>query len=111
MQGQTGVDAEILSHVKQCLEGFSMLVFMNVTYREGGVDHVDTYYLGIYNFNLGRDSYFNLGYCDLSQLDPDALTEATINGFSFCKVGGEGKKGIACLDGFLAAEVQDNSPY
>lgn len=111
MQGQTGVDAEILSHVKQCLEGFSMLVFMNVTYRESEVDYVDTYYLGIYNFNLGRDSYFNLGYCDLSQLDPDALTEATVNGFSFCKVGGEGKKGIARLDGFLAAEVQDNSPY
>ena len=93
-----------------------MVVFLNVNYKgEGGNDQIDSYYLGIYNFNLGRDSYFNLGYCDLSQLDPEQLTAQTSNGFTFCKVGGtkEGvvQKGITPLDGFVAAEVQDNSPY
>ena len=111
MQNQVA-DPEITSHVKQCLEGFSMLMFMNVTYKDdGGTDHIDTYYLGIYNFNLGRDSYFNLGYCDLGQLDPDQLTEQTENGFAYYKVGGENASGIAPKDGFLAAEIQDNSPY
>lgn len=116
MQHQQNVDSEIMSHVKQCLEGFSMVVFLNVSYKdEGGNDQLDSYYLGIYNFNLGRNSYFNLGYCDLSQLDPEQLTAETVNGFTFCKVGGtkEGvvQKGITPLDGFVAAEVQDNSPY
>lgn len=110
MQNQTA-DPAITSHVKQCLEGFSFLMFMNVTYRENNIDYIDTYYLGVYNFNLGRDSYFNLGYCDLSQLDPDILTENTINGFAYYKVGGGNTSGIAPKDGFLAAEVQDNSPY
>jgi hypothetical protein len=116
MQNQQNVDPEISSHIKQCLEGFSMVVFLNVVYKdENENDQMDSYYLGIYNFNLGRDSYFNLGYCDLSQLDPEELTAETINGFAFCKVGGtkEGvvQKGITPLDGFVAAEVQDNSPY
>ena len=115
MQRQTG-SQEILSHVKQCLEGFSMVMFLNVTYKDqGGADKLDCYYLGIYNFNLGRDSYFNLGYSDLSQLDPEELTASTNNGFTFCKVGGikDGvvQNGINPLPGFIAAEVQDNSPF
>lgn len=110
MQNQVA-DPEITSHVKQCLEGFSMLMFMNVTYREDNIDYIDTYYLGVYNFNLGRDSYFNLGYCDLGQLDPDELTERTDNGFVYYKVGGENTSGITPKEGFLAAEIQDNSPY
>ena len=111
MQNLTG-DPDILSHIKQCLEGFSMVLFLNVTYKEGTEDRLDCYYLGIYNFNLGRDSYFNLGYCDLSQLDSEEFVE---NGFTFCKVGGikDGipQSGRTPLPGFIAAEVQDNSRY
>lgn len=111
MQNLEG-DPNIINHVRQCLEGFSMVLFLNVVYKDGSNDKLDCYYLGIYNFNLGRDSYFNLGYCDLSQLDSDNFE---VNGFTFCKVGGikngVTQKGMEPLDGFLAAEVQDNSPY
>lgn len=103
-----GVQQEIRAHIKQCLEGFATLVFLNVTWRDNsGIDHIDCYYLGIYNFNLGRGSYFNLGYSDLTQLDYRALdTSASSNhGFAFCIAN------TTPVRGFVAAEVQENSPY
>ena len=48
-------------HIKNCLTGFPVLVFINVD-NAGGVNDTRFYYVGIYNFNLGRESYFNLGY-------------------------------------------------
>ena len=109
--GNFSGDEKIIDHVKQCLEGFATLVFLNVNYRESDIDHTDTYYLGIYNFNLGRDSYFNLGYCDLSQLHVQTFEEQTDSYFKFCRVGGANERGINPVSGFIAAEVQDNSPY
>lgn len=102
------VQQEIRTHIKQCLEGFATLVFLNVTWQDiSGSDHVDCYYLGIYNFNLGRGSYFNLGYSDLTQLDYHVLdTSANSNhGFAFCVAN------TTPIRGFVAAEVQENSPY
>lgn len=103
----TGVDSKISSHVKQCLEGFSILVFLNVTWREQDIDYSSCYYLGIYNFNLGRDSYFNLGYTDLSQLDPDTLDASALSnhGFAFCIAD------RTPVPGFVATEIQDNSRF
>ena len=102
-----GVDELIQSHIKQCLEGFSMLLFLHVSYVESGKDYNDYYYLGIYNFNLGRDSYFNLGYSDLKQLNSQYLDESASNnnGFAVCVADRDP------VDGFVAAEVQDNSQY
>jgi hypothetical protein len=103
-----GVQQPIRTHIKQCLEGFATLVFLNVAWRdESNIDHVDCYYLGIYNFNLGRGSYFNLGYSDLTQLDYEELdTSANSNhGFAFCTAN------ITPKRGFVAAEVQENSPF
>ena len=102
-----GVENAIQSHIKQCLEGFSMLLFLKVVYREDLIDYSDYYYLGIYNFNLGRNSYFNLGYSDLKQLKSIELDDSALNhnGFALC---------IASVDpvqGFVATEIQDNSPY
>ena len=109
--GRIVADPEIRDHVKQCLEGYATLVFLNVVYRDDfGIDNSDFYYLGIYNFNLGRDSHFNLGYCDLSQLSAATLNDQS-GVFKFCKVGGSIGSGINPMPGFIAAEVQDNSSY
>jgi len=99
--------SDILKHVRQCLDGFPILMYLEVV--DGS--NVDTYYLGVYSFNLGRESYFNLGYCDLSQLNPDYIDNATNTSFSFTTVGYGDQKGLKPLDGFAAAEVQDNSKY
>lgn len=53
---KTGVDSkeDYAPYIKNCLLGFPVLVVFEVE---------DKYYImGIYNFNLGRDSYGNLGY-------------------------------------------------
>lgn len=48
-------------HIKNCLTGFPVLVFLHVDNNDGQSE--DKYYFaGIYNFNLGRKSYYNLGY-------------------------------------------------
>lgn len=43
-------------YIKNTLEGFPVMMY----FRIGGDDHI--YYFGVYNFNLGRSSYYNLGY-------------------------------------------------
>ena len=49
-------------HIKPCLTGFPILMFLGIKSTEGEVTSTSYYYLGIYNFNLGRESHFNLGY-------------------------------------------------
>lgn len=52
-------------YVKNCLTGFPILTFIKVnSLDENNNSKEDIYFLGIYNFNLGRDSYFNMGYYD-----------------------------------------------
>ena len=104
---QTGADELITSHVRKCLDGFPVLVYLEA--QSSNV--TDTYFLGVYSFNLGRDSYFNLGYSDLSQLDPNYLTDASNNTFSFTAVGAGDSRGINPIEGFVAAEVQDNVKF
>ena len=52
------------SFIKNTLEGIPILLyFMCIGKDSDGVtDITKTYYFGIYNFNLGRNSYYNLGY-------------------------------------------------
>lgn len=85
------------SYIKNCLQGFPVLVFVSLV-REGRSPLV--YYLGIYNFNLGRNSYFNLGYCDNSKL-PELL-----DGFNIYHV-----SDLNRIDTFMCAEVANNNPY
>lgn len=99
---QENVDGEIMSHVRQCLEGFPVLVYLELTDSNKIVED-EYYYLGVYNFNLGRESYFNLGYCDLSQLNGLKDTNDT---FVFTKV-----ETVNPLNTFVAAEVQGNRKY
>lgn len=88
-------------HVKKCLDGFPVILILNATTKDGANDY---YYLGVYNFNLGRQSYYNLGYCDLSTLGN--LPESTTNSFSFTTV-----DGINIFDNFVAAEIQGNTKF
>lgn len=99
---QENVDGEIMSHVRQCLEGFPVLVYLELTDSNKIVED-EYYYLGVYNFNLGRESYFNLGYCDLSQLNGLKDTNDT---FVFTKV-----ETVNPLNTFVAAEIQGNRKY
>ena len=64
----TGLSGSSLNgHVKKCLEGFPFLMFLCVEGKDAnGASKNDYYYLGIYNFNLGRGSWYNLGYSDIS---------------------------------------------
>ena len=64
------------SYIKNCLLGYPVLVFV----EDNDFDPVRYYYLGIYNFNLGRDSYFNMGYYNVNILDD--LTAVSIGGSS-----------------------------
>ena len=51
--------------IKNCLIGYPCIVILAVDYQVSG-SNTEYYYLGIYNFNLGREAYFNLGYRDLN---------------------------------------------
>lgn len=106
MGSQSG-NADILSHVRQCLDGFPVLMYLEVVLDS----KIDVYYLGVYSFNLGRESYFNLGYADLSQLKANYIEDCGDTSFSFTTVGQGNDRGLNPLEGFVAAEVQDNSKY
>ena len=97
---QNSASGEIKSHVRKCLEGFPVLVFLNLLDSEG-TDQC--YYLGIYNFNLGRGSHFNLGYSDLRLLEeiPDAG-----NSFTFGLV-----ESTSVNNKVAVAEIQNNRKY
>ena len=97
-----GVKEEIRNHVKQCLEGFPVLLYLELT-DSTGEKNPEYYYLGVYNFNLGRESYFNLGYCDLTQLNN---IENVSDTFMFTTV-----KSLDPLDNFIAAEIQGNNKF
>lgn len=61
-------------HIKNCLTGFPVLVFWHIDNNDGEVED-KFYFAGIYNFNLGRGSYFNLGY--YKEYDPHILSLMT----------------------------------
>ena len=62
-------------YIKNCLLGFPTLVFFAFsTKNEDDSISSKYYYVGIYNFNLGRDSLYNLGYYQLDTLDNHLFT-------------------------------------
>ena len=93
-------------YIKNCLIGFPVLVFIEVT---GSSGKSNIYYLGIYNFNLGRKSFFNLGYIDTTVLDEvvnvSNNTEGLSEGFQVYKLPEEKTNKIST---FLTAEITGN---
>lgn len=93
-------------YIKNCLIGFPVLVFIEVT---GYYGDSNIYYLGVYNFNLGRQSFFNLGYIDTTVLDEvvnvSNNTEGLSEGFQVYKLPEEKTNKIST---FLTAEITGN---
>lgn len=83
-------DGYYKNYIKNCLDGFPTLLFLcHVKTDKVTQETTSTYYyLGVYNFNLGRTSYYNLGYKDLSVFGDSShklLTNAG-NSFTFFKI-------------------------
>lgn len=94
------------THIKNCLEGFPCLIFVH---SSGDTKY---YYLGIYNFNLGRTSNFNLGYSDLRAL-PE-LTSSTSKDFhiySVAKTTTNQSYGSDIKQGLITAEIDGNEAW
>ena len=105
-----------VNYIKNCLLGFPVLIFIKVTY--GGNEKYEKYFfLGIYNFNLGRDSYFNMGYVSPSVLlnqsnINNSLLNADGNTFIVTYVSTTTEsKSFAFEKGVCVAEIQGGSPY
>ena len=100
------------SYVRNCLEGYPILLYLNVidTDKSTGEKSSKYYYLGIYNLNLGRESYFNLGYRDLSVFvnGKQKLLNDAGNSFTFYKIE---KDQDSNIKGLGVAEIQGGSPY
>lgn len=97
----TGSTGKYKNYVKNCLLGFVTLVFVNVTHED---TTTDCYYLGVYNFNLGRDSYMNMGYINPNVLDNYEIRD----GFGFYTITDDENKFV---DGLIVAEIQDNNTH
>ena len=100
------------NYIKNCLEGFPFLLYLCLVETNQDTQEVTQtyYYLGVYNFNLGRSSYYNLGYKDLSvfgDTNNHLLTDAG-NGFTFFKIN---KSENVLKNGLGVAEIQGNSNY
>lgn len=104
---KTGDNGKYKNYIKNCLTGFACLLFVQTNYRDPVSQEVSThvYYLGVYNFNLGRKSYYNLGYKSTNNLKTINLK----NGFGIYKINKDLNNKF--VDGLNVAEVQDNDPY
>lgn len=104
----TGSTGKYKGYIKNALIGFPCLVFVKESIGSGEDTKTNTYYLGIYNFNLGRNSYYNLGYLDLKQLENIGLDKNDGN-FKVYQVPIDSYN--TKLPGLYVAEVQDNNNY
>lgn len=103
-----------VNYIKNCLLGFPVLVFINVNRGEKS----NYYFLGIYNFNLGRDSYFNMGYYSPSILKDqqqivNTLNNANGNTFkvTYVSLENEQSSSLEVNDGVIVAEIQGGKEY
>lgn len=103
-----------LKYIRKCLEGYPLLVFMEVHY-DAGVDETgkeyaayqEYYYLGIYNMNLGRTSRFNLGYSTISESMWSKLKDSNNDTFTIASYS---KEDVEPITKFVSAEIQGNNP-
>ena len=95
-------------HIKNCLEGFPCLIFVH---SSGDLDY---YFLGIYNFNLGRTSNFNLGYCDLRAL-PELRSSTSdvyeFNIYSVARTSTSQQIGSEIKQDLITAEIDGNEAW
>lgn len=100
------------NYIRNCLEGFPMLLYLCVVKADSpsGEKTQTYYYLGIYNFNLGRSSYYNLGYKDLTVFGDrnNPLLQNAGDSFTFFKIN---QSENTLRQGLGVAEIQGGSNY
>ena len=111
-----GTGGPLAGHVKNCLDGFPCLVFIELVSENKVTETTESicYYQGVYNFNLGRESFFNLGYKDCNVFYDSSgnslLTDAGKDNSPFLLYALEASKD-KFKTGVVVAEIQGNSPY
>ena len=97
-------------YVKNCLEGFPIVVYICLSRTVNGTTTNKYYYQGVYNFNLGRTSYYNLGYKNIDVFvdKSNILVGNAGSSFTFYQVEVDDDN---IMNGLLVAEIQGNSPY
>ena len=71
------VPAEIRDKIKHTSEGFPCLVFIRFAPdAQGNIQQIK--FAGIYNFNLGRYAYYNLGLKILNSFTPEKVDGPTL---------------------------------
>lgn len=102
----TGAASQYKNYIKNCLEGFPCVIILNVDYEITG-STPEYYFLGIYNFNLGRGSYSNLGYINTSIFNAKLQSVTNNNPFLFFKTTTEEYE---LRTDFGCAEITGNDP-
>lgn len=103
-------DSVFKPYIKNCLEGFPILLFMHIVTEDPDTGLKDDvyYYFGVYNFNLGRESYFNLGYKDLRVFGDKTTLTGSGKDFVFYKINNDDN---TLREGLGVAEIQGGSNY
>lgn len=103
-------DSVFKPYIKNCLEGFPILLFMHIVTEDPDTGLKDDvyYYFGIYNFNLGREAYFNLGYKDLRVFGDKTTLTGSGKDFVFYKINNDDN---TLREGLGVAEIQGGSNY
>ena len=103
-------DSIFKPYIKNCLEGFPILLFMHIVTEDPETGDKDDvyYYFGVYNFNLGREAYFNLGYKDLRVFGDKTTLTGSGKDFVFYKINNDDN---ALREGLGVAEIQGGSNY
>ena len=93
---------------KTCLEGFPILLFMrDVVEGASTSTPSNPIFLGIYSFNLGRKSMYNLGY---KNLNVDKCTDISVSNSSARAFILDTDDAVSYPYKYRVAEVQGNSP-
>lgn len=103
-------DSVFKPYIKNCLEGFPILLFMHIVTEDPETGDKDDvyYYFGVYNFNIGREAYFNLGYKDLRVFGDKTTLTGSGKDFVFYKINNDDN---ALREGLGVAEIQGGSNY
>lgn len=103
-------DSVFKPYIKNCLQGFPILLFMHIVTEDPDTGNKDDayYYFGVYNFNLGREAYFNLGYKDLRVFRDKTTLTGSGKDFVFYKINNDDN---TLREGLGVAEIQGGSNY
>lgn len=99
------ISSRYSGHIKNCLEGFPFLLFVH------SANSANYYYLGIYNFNLGRSSNFNLGYCNLEALGDRITNSQDFKIYTVYSNSSGSNVGAELQSSLITAEINDNKAY